>query len=100
MLFKQTRQEFNYNGEKGAIYRLSEDPGEQNNLISNRNLEWVKTEAYQWMREELKGVPLPLHGDDNEKHINFYKTLEPSFNRQWLSHDMPAPDSDIFPTYE
>ena len=67
----------NFDGEGGAIFRLWEDPGEQNNLISDSSLEWVKTEAYEWMTKELKGSRLPVHGSDNERHTKFYKTLLP-----------------------
>ena len=68
----------NYNGEGGAIFRLWEDPGEQNNLIRDQSVEWVKTEAFEWMKKEIKGARLPLHGADNVIHSNFYKSLMPS----------------------
>ena len=107
LLFQEkTRQEnraLNFNGDRGAIFKLWEDPGEQNNLISDGNLAWVKSEVYQWMRKELKDVPLPLHGADNEKHMQLYKSLFPRFHMQWKKFepdDFPKPDSDLFPTYE
>ena len=73
-LIQLKKQKLNFNGEGGAIFRLWEDPGEQNNLISDSSLEWVKTEAYEWMAKELKGSRLPVHGSDNERHSKFYKT--------------------------
>ena len=76
-LFKSRSQRVNYNGDGGAIFRLWEDPGEQNNLIRDQSLEWVKTEAFEWMKKEFKGARLPLHGANNEKHAKFYKSLMP-----------------------
>ena len=67
----------NYNGEGGAIFRLWEDPGEQNNLIRDQSVQWVKTEAFEWIKKEFKGARLPLHGSNNEKHAKFYKSLMP-----------------------
>ena len=90
----------NFNGEGGAIFKLWEDPGEQHNLISDGKLQWVKSKAYEWMRKELKDVPLPLHGDNNEKHMKLYKSLSPRFNMACRKFDLPEPDSDLFPTYE
>ena len=63
----------NYNGEGGAIFRLWEDPGEQNNLISDSSLQWVKTEAYEWMNKEFQGSRLPVHGSNYHRHSNFYQ---------------------------
>ena len=69
---KAKTQKLNYNGEGGAIFRLWEDPGEQNNLISDSSLQWVKTEAYEWMNKEFQGSRLPVHGSNYHRHSNFY----------------------------
>ena len=63
----------NFDGDRGAIFKLWEDPGEQNNLIYEPAYEWVKNGAYEWMAQEFKGSRLPLHGSDNEAHTRFYK---------------------------
>ena len=84
----------NYNGQGGAIFRLWEDPGEQNNLIKDQSLEWVKTEAFEWMKKEVRGARLPLHGTDNEKHGKFYKSLMPSTKLYGTKE--PNPNNPIF----
>ena len=72
-IFQQQKQELNFDGDRGAIFKLWEDPGEQNNLIYEPAFEWVKIGAYKWMEQEFKGSRLPLHGSDNEAHTRFYK---------------------------
>ena len=62
-----------------GLYALWEDPAEQNNLIGDQSLKWVKDEAYAWMRKEMQGVPLPVTSDSNVNHSMFYRKLMPNW---------------------
>ena len=92
MIFKHKTPQYNHNGERGAIFRLWEDPGEQNNLILDQSLERIKAEAYDWMGKEIQGARLALHGSNYSKHAIFYKSLLPSM--KW--GDKPNPNHPFF----